>query len=93
MAFRPLKQNASLKALNQPRPVEVTTLNGVPAFVNRRGKDLAVIDIRDVWRIDDRWWTESPVSRMYYELELPEAQVLTVYHDLVEDLWYEQRQA
>lgn len=50
-----------------------------------------VARVRDRWRIDDRWWTETPVSRMYFELELADGRLLTLFRDQLGDAWYEQR--
>ena len=67
----------------------ITHKNGEPKFVQRGRKGVAVTNVRDCWRIDDRWWTEQPVSRMYYELELASGEVITLFHDLIADLWLE----
>ena len=47
--------------------------------------------IQNHWRIDDEWWRETPVSRAYYQLQLDSGRVITVYRDLVEGAWWEQR--
>ena len=79
-----------LRLLNTPRPLRVLTHpNGEPKIVQRRRKGVAVAAVRDCWRIDDRWWTEQPVSRMYYELELANGEVFTLFHDLIADHWLE----
>ena len=79
-----------LRLLNTPRPLRVLThKNGEPKIVQRGRKGVAVAAVRDCWRIDDRWWTEQPVCRMYYELELSNGEVFTLFHDLVADLWLE----
>jgi hypothetical protein len=50
-----------------------------------------VTAVQDRWRIDDEWWRETPVSRMYYELRLDGDRVVTVYRDLVGGAWWLQR--
>ncbi len=52
--------------------------------------------VQDRWRIDDEWWREAALSRMYYELRLEGGRVLTVYRDLGEGaeaggVWWLQR--
>ena len=42
------------------------------------------------WRIDDEWWRERPVSRVYYSLLLEEGRTVTVYRDLVRGKWWRQ---
>jgi len=49
-----------------------------------------VARVQDRWRIDDEWWRERPISRLYYTLLLDNGVPLTVYHDLVTDEWFEQ---
>lgn len=40
--------------------------------------------VQDRWRIDDEWWREAALSRLYYELRLEGERVVTVYRDLGE---------
>ena len=60
---------------------------------SRRGRleSRAVSAIQDCWRIDDEWWREHAVSRMYYALLLDDGSLLSVYHDLLANTWHEQR--
>jgi hypothetical protein len=51
----------------------------------------AVRQLQDRWRIDDEWWRERPISRLYYTLLLDDGRLLTVYHDLLAETWFEQR--
>jgi hypothetical protein len=50
-----------------------------------------VAAVQDRWRIDDEWWRETAVSRMYYQLQLDSGRVITVYRDLIGGGWWEQR--
>jgi len=45
--------------------------------------------IQDVWCIDDEWWRE-PITRRYFQIVLDTGVLHTIYHDLVQDSWYEQ---
>jgi hypothetical protein len=81
----------TLQPLKQPRPVRVeASESGEPVAVVLGGRRLAVAQVQDVWRIDDEWWREE-VSRLYYRLLLDDGRPVTVFHDLVRELWYEQR--
>jgi hypothetical protein len=51
--------------------------------------EYAIERVQDRWCIDDEWWRE-PIERHYYRLALAGGQVRTVYHDQVEDAWFEQ---
>ncbi len=74
-------------ALYRPRAVSVRVSGGVPVLVGS-GR---VESIREEWLIEDRWWTRAPLRRHYFELVLERGRCLTVFHDLAEGGWYEQR--
>lgn len=83
-----------LRALNQPRIIDVAVdRRGVPRMVRLGETAIRVVNISDVWRVDDGWWREEEgqVSRMYFELTLESGAHLTLYHDLLRGTWYEQR--
>jgi hypothetical protein len=82
---------AQLRYLNQPEPVRVRlNANGHPIAVFLGNEAHPVCRQRDRWRVDDTWWRE-PLSRMYYELELADGRIVTVYHDRIQNRWYQQR--
>jgi len=82
----------ALRRLNTPRPVQVqAAAGGAPRALLRNGQRLTVAEVLDHYRTDDRWWTAEPVSRSYYELLLDDGRAMTVFHDLIQDDWYEQR--
>jgi len=60
------------------------------AVTLRPGERLRVTEVQDTWRIDDEWWRERPVSRVYYELALEDRRVVMVYRDLVGGRWARQ---
>ena len=83
-----------LRRLNAPVPIRVRTdAAGRPRAVRRRGRPETrrVMRVQDRWRIDDEWWRAQPISRLYHALLLDDGTLLTVYHDLVADTWFEQR--
>ncbi len=71
----------SLRALGAPRPAEVDAPDGVPRAVVLRGRRRAVAAVRDDWLVQDRWWTDRPVNRHYFELVLDPGRVAVVYLD------------
>ena len=74
--------------LNAPRPALVeTSFDGTPRVVNRQ----AVALVREEWRVVDRWWTEEPVDRRYFEVVLESGQNVCVYRDLEEACWFTQK--
>jgi len=53
----------------------------------------AVAVVREEWRVVDRWWTEEPVARAYFELVLESGENTVVFHDGASGGWYTQRGA
>jgi hypothetical protein len=79
-----------LRPLNQPAPVAVEAdERGAPKAVLFKGTFRQVRAISDTWRIDDEWWREE-IARRYFAVELEGGRRVTLYHDLVRDLWYAQ---
>ena len=78
------------RALNAPRPALVETgVDGTPQRVNRQG----VAVVREEWRVVDRWWTDEPVSRRYFEVVLEGGENTVVYRDEERQQWFSQRGA
>ncbi len=81
-----------LRPLAGPRGLHVEVdERGVPLQVLFEGVLRNVASIQDRWRIDDEWWRETPLSRMYYQLQLDGGRIVTVYQDLVGGAWCVQR--
>jgi len=74
-------------ALYRPRAIEVHAPAGKPHRIGGRGVEA----IREEWLIEDRWWTASPLRRHYFEIVTGGGRCLTVFHDLHEGGWFEQR--
>jgi len=75
---------------NAPRAARVEAdPNGRPLEVNHR----AVALVREEWRVVDRWWTEEPVVRGYFEFVLESGENTVVFHDGASGGWYTQRGA
>lgn len=81
-----------LRPLASPGRLRVEAdARGRPQAVLLEGAMRGVTAVQDRWRIDDEWWRETPVSRMYYELRLEGDRIVTVYHDLAGGGWWLQR--
>ncbi|HEV7942335.1 MAG TPA: hypothetical protein VGP17_05985 [Solirubrobacteraceae bacterium] len=46
--------------------------------------------VRETWLMEDRWWTERPLRRRYWEIVSAKGANLVVYHDLISGRWYAQ---
>ena len=82
-----------LRALKLPIPVVIRAdEDGQPRSIQRDDWPVPreVVRVEDRWRIDDEWWRERAVARLYYRVLLPDGALLTLYHDLVDGRWYEQ---
>ncbi len=47
--------------------------------------------VRETWLVEDRWWTDQPLRRRYWEVVTTGGHNLVVFHELVERRWYRQR--
>ena len=75
------------RRLNEPRPVLVIDEDGMPVKVGAARVAL----VREEWRVADRWWTEEPVRRRYFEVVLETGENDVVFRDEERGPWYRQR--
>ena len=61
--------------------------DGVPRRLNR----VVVAVVREEWRVVDRWWTDEPVDRRYFDLVLETGENAVVYRDEETGAWLTQR--
>jgi hypothetical protein len=76
------------RRLAVPRHARVATdADGQPCAV-----DGQVVDgIRETWLLEDRWWTEQPLRRRYWEVVTTSGSDQLVFHDLIAGAWWRQR--
>ena len=73
---------------NAPRAARVEAdANARPLEVNHR----AVALVREEWRVVDRWWTEQPVDRRYFDVVLASGENAVVFLDREAQSWFSQR--
>jgi hypothetical protein len=78
----------SARRLNAPRAALVEThADATPRRVNRQ--DVALV--REEWRVVDRWWTEEPIDRRYFDVVLESGENAVVYRDEEAGVWFSQR--
>jgi hypothetical protein len=88
------QSRSDLRPLNAPSPLQVQMDDrGRVVSIWRQGRltPRTIAAIQDRWRIDDEWWREHRVARMYYDVVLDDGTMLTIYQDLASDSWFEQR--
>jgi len=76
------------RRLSEPRPAAVeAAADGRPQTVDGRRVDA----VRESWLIEDRWWTEEPLRRRYWEVVTFSGRNDVVFHDLIGGSWWRQR--
>jgi hypothetical protein len=60
---------------------------GQPARIEQDTVDA----VRESWLIEDRWWTDRPLRRRYWEVVTTSGRDSIVFRDLVDGRWYRQR--
>jgi hypothetical protein len=91
----------SVRRINEPMPADVRLgPDGRPAWVSWRGNGRGsrggerrerVECVLDTWCVDDAWWTERPVRRIYHEVQLVSGVRLVLSWDMVAERWLAQR--
>ena len=83
-----LRAARRIASVNEPRPALVEAgVDGSPRRVNRQGVAL----VREEWRVVDRWWTEDPLDRRYFDLVLESGRNACVFRDEEAGCWFAQR--
>jgi hypothetical protein len=79
------------RPVNFPEPVDVEEASSfsLPLAV-RVPRRQAVVNIEDRWRIDDEWWRQEAISRLYYEVTLDSGQQMVIFKDMINGGWFRQ---
>jgi CO dehydrogenase/acetyl-CoA synthase delta subunit len=64
-----------------------TADGGRPVGIGER----TVESVRESWLVEDRWWTDVPLRRRYWEVVTTCGRDLVVFRDLERGRWYAQR--
>jgi hypothetical protein len=77
-----------MKRLNAPEAVRVRAgERGRPLVIDGRAVDA----VRESWLVEDRWWTDDPVRRRYWEVVTTDGRRVVVFRDLASGTWFTQR--
>ena len=80
-----------IRRLKSPQAIEVgTDREGVPLRLRLVSTWQDVSLVRRPWRIDQHWWRDEAVSRLYYRVAPEDGSPLTIYRNLVTGDWYRQ---
>ena len=78
----------STRALSLPRAAHVRCgAGGVPSQVDAH----RIEHVRESWLVEDRWWTEKPLRRHYWEVVSVSGRDEVVFCDLRSGRWWRQR--
>jgi len=80
--------------MNAPRRLAVPRRVAVEAAQDGRPLQVAgqpVESVRESWLVEDRWWTERPVRRHYWEVVTVSGRDEVVFCDLRSGRWWRQR--
>ena len=82
-----------IRPLNLPKPVKVDVdPDGRPLHVTLPDRNpQVVIGLVKSWRVDEEWWREQPINRIYWQCVLANGQFLTIFNDLSDGSWWRQR--
>jgi len=76
------------KRLNEPLPARVrAAAGGRPVAVDGRAVDA----VRESWLVEDRWWTDRPIRRRYWEVVTADGRNLVVFREIAGGRWFRQR--
>jgi hypothetical protein len=79
----------TVRRLSAPRSLQVEVDgDAMPCRIQHHGRWRAVTQVRERYRTDDRWWTDAPISREYFDLLLEDGRPITVYLDRLEGQWH-----
>ncbi len=77
-----------MKRLNSPQAARVREgSRGRPLQVDGR----AIEAVSESWLIEDRWWTDEPLRRRYWEVITADGRSVVVFRDLESGAWFTQR--
>jgi hypothetical protein len=78
----------SIRVLGAPHALRVITgPGGVPHAAIIDGRRRLVVAVREDWLVQDRWWTDQPVDRHYFELVVEPGRRMVVFHDARRGEW------
>ncbi len=76
------------RRLGSPRAARVEA-DGEGTPIEIDGQQVA--HVRESWLIEDRWWTEQPLRRRYWELVSQSGRDIVVFRDLLGGGWFRHR--
>ena len=80
---------------DEPRQPAASASRAAPRLAGpagaRRPSTPEVVAVRESWLIEDRWWTDRPLRRRYWEVVTLDGRDLVVFRELDGGGWYRHR--
>lgn len=87
LAVRTLRPPVPLEVIVDGRPRRLTTAVG-EATAGRPRIEGDVQVASGPWSLEEDWWTEQPIDRDYWDVELSDGGVYRIYHDRRDESWF-----
>lgn len=71
----------AVRYLNTPRRCRVAVDGQRRPQSIGDGRVRTITEIREDWLVEDRWWTDAPVVRHYFEVVLGGGRVVLIYRE------------
>ena len=89
---RAAKGPGGVRPLGLPKPIQVRADNrGWPVAV-KLGRRWVPVTVEDRWRVDDEWWREDGVARVYFKVSSGNGQGIMIYYEGTTQDWCRQVQ-
>jgi len=77
-----------VRTLRPPRPLQVFSERDTPSFVRGPGLGGRVVGAAGPWRVTAEWWSNAPVARDYYDLELTDGGIYRCFREHRSGGWF-----
>ncbi|MBW7877139.1 MAG: hypothetical protein H3C47_14250 [Candidatus Cloacimonetes bacterium] len=89
--LRSLDSKKNTRSLCVPKPIQIKEdEEGKPLSLMVNHRAYWVDRVLQVWNVCEDWWTQCPVDRSYYRLQLKNGAVLKVFRDNMGSSWFRQ---
>jgi len=84
-------RSCAIHLLNKPISIYVEEDNlSSPTSIFININKFTITSIQDFWRVDDEWWRDECISRIYYKCLLENGLQITIFRDIQTSIWYKQ---
>ncbi len=77
----------SVRPLRSQRPRRIAVAEGARGQPVRVAEH-QVLAIREEWRVEEGWWSQTPTRRRYFEVVLDDGRLCVIYEDRSSHAWW-----